>query len=83
MERFCKKKLNVSSTQGALCTVSVFFLFYILLIWGCLLTQRTPLPTGPAVHTRVAHAFLNRPLHDVDFQFPASYDHALIIHVSR
>jgi len=23
-----------------------FFLFYILLIWGCVRTQRTPLPTG-------------------------------------
>jgi len=23
-----------------------YFLFYILLIWGCLSTQRTPLPTG-------------------------------------
>ena len=23
-----------------------YFLFYILLIWGCVRTQRTPLPTG-------------------------------------
>jgi len=30
---FCKK-VDLSSTQGALCTVSVFFLFYILLIRG-------------------------------------------------
>jgi len=29
---FCKK-VDLSSTQGALCTVSVFS-FYILLIWG-------------------------------------------------
>jgi len=27
------KKVDLSSTQGALRTVSVFFLFYILLIW--------------------------------------------------
>ena len=23
-----------------------YFLFYVLLIWGCVRTQRTPLPTG-------------------------------------
>jgi len=34
--------VDLSSTQGALCTVSVF---YILLIWGCI---RTPLPPGLA-----------------------------------
>jgi len=41
---FFGKKVDLSSTQGALCTVSVFFLFYILLIWGegCVRTQRTP-----------------------------------------
>jgi len=39
------KKVDLSSTQGALCTVSVFFLFYILLIWG-VRTHPTPLPTG-------------------------------------
>jgi len=31
---FFVKKVDLSSTQGALCAVSVFFLFYILLIWG-------------------------------------------------
>ena len=36
--------MDLSSTQGALCTVAYqYFLFYILLIWG---SQRTPLPTG-------------------------------------
>ena len=44
---FFVKKLDLSLTQGALCTVSVFFLFYILLIWGCV-----PLPT--ALHLVVA-----------------------------
>jgi len=44
---FCKK-VDLSSTQGALCTVSVFFLFYILFIWGCVRTQRTP-AYGPAL----------------------------------
>jgi len=53
---FCKKKwkmgvffvkMNLSSTQGVLCVVSVF-LFYILLIGGCIRTQRTPLAYGPA-----------------------------------
>ena len=39
---FFVKKNGLSSTQGALCTVSVFFLFYILLIWGCVRTQPTP-----------------------------------------
>jgi len=29
---FVKKRVDLSSMQGALCTVSVFF--YILLIWG-------------------------------------------------
>jgi len=42
---FCKK-VNLSPTQGALCTVSVF-LFYILLIWG-VRTHPTNLPAyGP------------------------------------
>jgi len=41
---FFGKKVDLSSMQGALCTVSVFFLFCILLIWGegCVRTQRTP-----------------------------------------
>jgi len=40
--------VDLSSTQGALSTVSVFFLFYILLIWGGVRTQH-PLPTGLSV----------------------------------
>ena len=36
------KKVDLSSTQSALCTVSVFFLFCILLIEGCVRTQHTP-----------------------------------------
>ena len=43
---FFVKKVDLSSTQGALCTVSVFFLFYILLIWGC---TRTPPVCGPGM----------------------------------
>jgi len=43
---FCKK-VELSSTQGALCTVSVFFIFtFYLFGGGCVRTQRTPLPTG-------------------------------------
>ena len=41
---FCKK-VDLSSTQGPLCTVSVF-LFYILLIWGGCVPNAPPLPTG-------------------------------------
>ena len=41
---FCKK-VNLSPAQGALCTVSVF-LFYILLIWGVRTHPTHPLPTG-------------------------------------
>jgi len=45
---FCKI-VDLFSTHGALCTVSVF-LFYILLIWrGGVRTQRTPLPTGLSI----------------------------------
>jgi len=45
---FCKK-VDLSSTQGALCTVSVF-LFYLLLIGGRICTQHTPpLAYGPVV----------------------------------
>jgi len=41
------KKVDLSSMQGALCTVSVFFILHFVLIWGvCARTQRTPLPTG-------------------------------------
>jgi len=40
------KKVDLSSTQGALRTVSVFFYFTFYLFGGCVRTQRTPLPTG-------------------------------------
>ena len=38
------KKVDLSSTQGALCTVSVFFKFlhFTYLGAGCIRTQRTP-----------------------------------------
>ena len=43
---FCKK-VDLSSTQGALCTVSVFFYFtFYLFGGGRVRTQRTPLPTS-------------------------------------
>ena len=47
---FCKK-VDLSSTQGALCTVglSVFFYFTFYLFWGCVLcTHPTHSPCGPA-----------------------------------
>jgi len=40
---FFVKKVDLSSTQGALCTVSVFF---ILLIWGVRRYPTHPLPMG-------------------------------------
>jgi len=66
-------------------SISIFYFTFYLFggAYGAYAPNAPPAYAGPAVHTRVAHAFLNRPLHDVDFQFPASYDHALIIHVSR
>ena len=46
---FCKK-VDLSSPQGALCTVSVFFLFYILLIWGgCAYAPNAPPAYGPVI----------------------------------
>jgi len=45
---FFVKKVDLSSMQGALCTVSVFF---ILLIWGCI---RTPLPMGPGEEAAIS-----------------------------
>jgi len=44
---FCKK-VDLSSTQGALCTVSVFFILHFTYLGRgeCVRTQRTPLPTG-------------------------------------
>ena len=43
---FFVKKVDLSSTQGASCTVSIFFLFYILLIGGTYAPNAPPLPTG-------------------------------------
>jgi len=37
---FCKK-VDLSSTQGALCTVSVFFILHYFTYSGCVRTQRT------------------------------------------
>ena len=54
---FCKK-VDLSSTQGALCTVSVFSLHFTYL--GCACTQRTPLPTGLAAHfLKIMHEMPN------------------------
>jgi len=36
------KKVDLFSPQDALCTVSVFFLFYILLIWGAYAPNAPP-----------------------------------------
>jgi len=47
---FCKK-VDLSSTQGALCTVAVFFYFTFYFLGGCVCTQRTPLPTGLNYYT--------------------------------
>ena len=43
------ENVDLSLTQVALRIVQ-YFLFDILLIWGCVLAQRTPLPTGPGWH---------------------------------
>jgi len=44
---FCKK-VDLSSTQGALCTVSVFFILHLTYLGGgrCVRTQRTALQLG-------------------------------------
>ena len=43
---FCKK-VDLSSTQGALRTVSVFFILHCTYLGECVRTRRTPpLPTG-------------------------------------
>jgi len=39
------KKVDLSSTQGALCTVSVFF-YFTFYLFGGVRTHPTPLPTG-------------------------------------
>jgi len=60
---FFRKKVDLSLTQGALCTVSVF-LFYILLIrgeGGCVRTQRTPFLRACAVRRAAAAAVLRCP----------------------
>ena len=49
---FFVKKVDLSSTQGALCTVSVF-LFYILLIWGVHTHPTHPPPTGLYITQRM------------------------------
>jgi len=47
---FFVKKVDLSSTQGTLCTLSVFFILHFTYFFGrggsCICTQRTPLPTG-------------------------------------
>jgi len=42
---FCKK-VDLSSTQGASCTVSIYFFILHFTYLGYVRTQRTPLPTG-------------------------------------
>jgi len=42
---FCKK-VDLSSTQGALCTVSVFFYFTFFFLFGGAYAPNAPLPTG-------------------------------------
>ena len=42
---FFVKKVDLASTQGALCTVSVFFILHFTYLGG-VRTQRTPLFTG-------------------------------------
>jgi len=44
---FFGKKVDLSSTQGALCTVSVFFILHFTYLGGGVRTHPThPLPTG-------------------------------------
>jgi len=44
------KKVDLSSTQGALCTVSVFFILHFTYLGGgCVRTQRTPPAYGPVL----------------------------------
>jgi len=42
---FCKK-VDLSSMQGSLCTVSVFFYFTLCLFGGAYAPNAPPLPTG-------------------------------------
>ena len=46
---FFVKKVDLSSTQGALCTVSVFFI-YILLIWRGAYAPNAPPAYGPVTN---------------------------------
>jgi len=48
-------KVDLSSTQGALCTVSEFFILHVTYLGGCVCTQRTPLPTGLVGHNRLEY----------------------------
>jgi len=45
---FCKKSGPFLNAGCIIYSISIFYLIlsYILLIWGCIRTQRTPLPTG-------------------------------------
>jgi len=44
---FFGKKVDLSSTQGALCTVSVFFILHFTYLGGAYAPNAPPLPTGP------------------------------------
>ena len=48
---FFVKKVDLSSTQGTLCTLSVFFILHFTYFFGrggsCICTQRTPPAYGP------------------------------------
>jgi len=57
---FCKK-VGLSSTQGALCTVSVFFILHFT-YWG-VRTQRTPPAYGPANRPPTVASIVNRPVY--------------------
>ena len=52
-----KKTVDLSSTQGALCTVSVFFILHFSYFGGAYAPTRTPLLTGllicPTVHSQL------------------------------
>ena len=43
---FFVKKVDLSSTQGALCTVSVFFILHFTYLEGAYAPNAPPLPTG-------------------------------------
>ena len=48
---FCKKYVDLSSTQGALCTVSVFFILHFTYL-GVRTHPTHPLPTGLLLASR-------------------------------